>query len=64
MVVDCLPTVRQSLEFGGVTLKNATCAVVESTVEGGDPDDHVGSDLFESHLKEVQMDGNGDIAGR
>ena len=64
VVVDCLPTGRQSLEFGGVTLKNATYAVVESTIEGGDPDDHVVSDLFESHLKEVQMDVNGDIVGR
>ena len=45
-------------------MKNATYAVVESTIEGGDPDDHVVSDLFESHLKEVQMDVNGDIVGR
>ena len=44
--------------------QNATHAVVESTVAGGDPDDHVDSDLFESHLKEVQMDANGDIVGR
>ena len=32
-------------------------------MEGGDPDDHVRSDLLKSHLKEVQLDGNGDIVG-
>ena len=37
------------LEFGGATLKNATCTMVELTIEGGDPDDHVSSDLFQSH---------------
>ena len=55
---------RNSLEFGGITLRNGTYAVVESTVFDAEEDGNVQSDLFVPYLKDVEMDANGVITGR
>ena len=65
VVLDSVPASRNGFEYGGVRLKNATYAVVESVELEEDEEELGKSDLFVPLIKEVAgVDDLGNVLGR
>ena len=65
VVLDCLPASRNGPEYGGVTLKNTTYAVVESCEWEVNEQEIGRSDLFVPLLKEIgELDADGNVQDR
>ena len=65
VVLDSVPASRDGFQYGGVRLKNATYAVVESTGFEENEEELGKSDLFVPLVKEVAgMDEDGNVLGR
>jgi hypothetical protein len=65
VVVDWLPEGHETIEFGGINLKNGTYAVIESSQWSDDEEDIGWSDLFVPFQKDVaELDAEGEVVKR